>query len=301
MPVKSTSLPDFSRPSSAASASARGIEPDEVFPYRSYVDDGPAVRDTQFSHSVIDDADVRLVRDVDVDVLDLEPALGENRVCRGDHDARCELEDLAAVHLHVLGRRRRTSVSRSPAARDSVAAAAVGAELEPEEPTRVDDLHDDRAGAVAEEHERRAIGPVEDLGEDVSADDERALGQPRREHGVGLCDRVDEPGTAGGQVVGGGIGHPEGVGQERRRRRKRHVGRDGRDDQQVDRRRLDSRPSRAPACRRAARRRSMPPRPLRTGARGCRSAHGSTRRSCRPGSRARRSSGRARARGTRAP
>src|SRR5437016_453496 len=35
MPVKSTSLPDSSRPSSAASASASGIDPDDVLPYRS--------------------------------------------------------------------------------------------------------------------------------------------------------------------------------------------------------------------------------------------------------------------------
>ena len=35
MPVISTSFPGRSRPSAAASASASGIDPEEVFPYRS--------------------------------------------------------------------------------------------------------------------------------------------------------------------------------------------------------------------------------------------------------------------------
>src|SRR5207247_3102765 len=35
IPVINTSCPGFKRPSAAASARARGIDPDEVFPYRS--------------------------------------------------------------------------------------------------------------------------------------------------------------------------------------------------------------------------------------------------------------------------
>ena len=102
----------------------------------------------------------------------------------------------------------------------------------------LDALHHDRSCAVAEEHERRAVGPVEDLREDVAADDERALREAGREHRVRLRDRVDESGAAGGEVVGGRVGHAERVGKQRARRRERHVGRHGRDDEQVDRRRV---------------------------------------------------------------
>ena len=75
MPVRSTSLPGSSRPSSAASASASGIEPDEVLPYRSTLTTVFSSGTLQFPHSVVDDPDVRLVRDVDVDVVDRQVAL----------------------------------------------------------------------------------------------------------------------------------------------------------------------------------------------------------------------------------
>ena len=85
------------------------------------------------------------------------------------------------------------------------AAAAVGAELEAEEAAALDGLHDHRAGAVAEQDERRAVVPVEDLREDVAADHERLAREAGCEHPVGLRDRVHEAGAAGEQVVRGGI------------------------------------------------------------------------------------------------
>ena len=69
----------------------------------------------------------------------------------------------------------------------------------------------------------------------AAADDKRTLGEPGREHAVRLRDRVDESGAARREVVGGGSGHPELIRQNRSGRRERHVGRHGRDDQQVDR------------------------------------------------------------------
>ena len=119
-------------------------------------------------------------------------------------------------------------------------------------------LEHDRTGAVAEEDERRAVAPVEDLREHVAADDERALCQPGGEHRVRLRDRVDEACAAGREVVRGGVGHPERVGEQRRRRRERHVRRDGRDDQQIDRRRIDAGHLERAACRPAGRCRSSP-------------------------------------------
>src|SRR6476646_1941114 len=184
---------------------------------------------------------------VDVDVLDREIALVENRLGGRDQNPRGELEDLAAVHLdELLGLVEEPGTApRQPEIRT---AASVGAELEAEEAARVDLLQDNRPGAVAEQDERRAIVPVEDLGQHVSADDERAIREPGREHRLGLRDRVDEACATGREVVGGGVRHAERVGEERRRGRKRHIGRDRRNDEQVDRRRLDLRHlERAPA------------------------------------------------------
>ena len=124
--------------------------------------------------------------------------------------------------------------------------------------------------------------PVEDLREHVAADDERVLREPGRDHRVRLRDRVHEAGAAGEQVVGGRVGHPERVGEQRRAGREHHVRRHRRDDDQVDRRRRRRR--RSPAPRRGRGQRDvgqrLAPSP-RTAARGCRCARRSTRPSCR--------------------
>ena len=98
-------------------------------------------------------------------------------------------------------------VTRAAARQPEVlATGAVRAELEAEEASAGDRLHHDRAGTVAEEHERRAVVPVEDLREHVAADDERAFRETAREHPVRLGDRVHEARAAGEQVVGAGVG-----------------------------------------------------------------------------------------------
>ena len=203
------------------------------------VHDRPLVGDAELTDRVVDDPLVRLVRHVDVDLVDRPPALREHRLRRRDHHPRRELEHLAAVHLqHLL---RVVELPRAaPGQQQVLAAAAVGAELEAEEAAALDRLHHDRAGAVAEEHERRAVVPVEDLREHVAADDERPLRETRREHPVGLRDRVHEAGAAGEQVVGGGVGAPERVGHQRGRGREHHVRRHRGADQEVDLARVDA-------------------------------------------------------------
>ena len=179
------------------------------------------------------------------------------------HSARTFSAELTITRVANLNTSRPfifTSLSASskwreplPGSQRLVAAAAVRAQLEAEEAALVDALEHDRAGAVAEEHERRAVGPVEDLGEHVAADDERPLREPGRDHAVGLRERVHEARAAGEQVVGGGVGHAERVGEQRRARREHHVRRHGGDDDQVDRGRVDARVGesgdRAPAGR----------------------------------------------------
>ena len=75
--------------------------------------------------------------------------------------------------------------------------------------------------------------------------------RPAASSPVALNERVHEAGAAGREVVRGRIGAAELVGEQRGRRRKVHVGRDGRDDDQVDVLGRERRPARAPAARRA--------------------------------------------------
>jgi hypothetical protein len=145
---------------------------------------------------MIDDALVCLVRHVDVDLVDAEVALRQDLLGRADHHARGELEDLGAVHLHELVGL--LEVPRAAARQPQVLAAApVRAELEPQEAAVGHRLHDDGARPVSEEDERRAIVPVEDLREEVAADDERPPREARRDHAVGLREGVHETRAAG--------------------------------------------------------------------------------------------------------
>src|SRR5437868_6556227 len=123
---------------------------------------------------MIDDPDVRLVWDVDVDVVDGDAAALHDVLGRLHEDAGCELEDLTSVHLDVpLG------VGEDPGAAagqpEVLAARPVGPELEAEEALLGGRLEHDGARSVAEQDERRAVVPVEDAREEVAADDERLL------------------------------------------------------------------------------------------------------------------------------
>ena len=117
---------------------------------------------------------------------------------------------------------------------EKLAAGAVRAEVESEEARLLRPLEHHRTRAVAEENDRRAVIPVEDAGEHVSADDKSAIGKTRSEHPVRLDDGVHEAGAAGREVVGACVGGTELVGEDHRRRRKGHVGRHRRDDEEID-------------------------------------------------------------------
>ena len=177
-----------------------------------HVHDHAIFGNTQFLRRIVDDSCIRLVRHVDVDVVDRPADLVEESLRRRHHHSRGELENLAAVHLHqpvgVLEGAR--TAAREP---EVLAAAAVGAQLEAFEPALGDPLHHDRAGSVAEEDECRTVGPVENLREHVSADNERLLRETARDHCVGLREGVDEARAAGEEVVGGRLGSRQEVGE----------------------------------------------------------------------------------------
>src|SRR3954469_10641366 len=119
---------------------------------------------------MIDDPDVRLMRYVHVDVVDGDAAALHDVLCGLDEDAGGELEHLTAVHLDVplLVVEHSRAAAREP---EILAAGPVRAELEPEEALLGRRLEHDGARPVAEEHEGRAVVPVEDPREEVAADD----------------------------------------------------------------------------------------------------------------------------------
>ena len=97
------------------------------------------------------------------------------------------LEHLAALHAQMADRagRRRPAVDV-----ELVLVAAVGAEVRGQHAAvaarrRCPRLQHHRAGAVAEQHAGRAVGPVEDAREGLRADDQRALGLAGADQRVG--------------------------------------------------------------------------------------------------------------------
>ena len=159
---------------------------------------------------MVDDPNVRLVRDVDVDVVDGLAAFGQNLLRRADEHAGGELEHLASVHLDEVlplrdGLRARRRPRPSGGQVELRPARAVRAELEAEKTAFGDAVENDRPGAVSEQDGGAAIAPVEDPGEHVAADDERVARKARGEHPVPLGDRVHEARAAGGEVIGAGF------------------------------------------------------------------------------------------------
>ena len=114
------------------------------------------------------------------------------------------------------------------------AARPVGSELEAEEAALADALENDRAGPVSEQHGRPPVAPVQDLREHVPADDQRPLREAPGEHPVGLGDGVHEARAASGEIVGACVMRAQLVREDRRGRRKRHIGGDGGDDDQIE-------------------------------------------------------------------
>jgi hypothetical protein len=102
-------------------------------------------------------------------------------------------------------------------------------------------LQDDGAGAVAEQHAGAAVLPVEDARERLGADHQRALEGAGLEQRVDGREPIDEAGAHRVQVERGALRDAEPGLHRHGTRRKRVVGRRGRQHDQVDRVRLDMR------------------------------------------------------------
>jgi hypothetical protein len=94
-------------------------------------------------------------------------------------------------------------------------------------------LQHDRAGAVAEQHARVAVRPVDDAGEDLAADDEHVVGLGGLDEAVCQVERVEEADAGGADVGRGRPGRPDVALDQARGRRERHVARDRADEDHV--------------------------------------------------------------------
>src|SRR5512133_3959788 len=172
------------------------------------VDDDLLARDAERGRGGLDDADVGLVGDEEVDVLDGAPGALERLAAGGGHPPHGVTVDVRALHaqdaLVALGV-------------EQVGLRAVGAEHEAADAElELAAGDDDGAGAVAEEHGRRAIVVVDDAAEGLGAAHEHDRGAAGLHEGGGLIEAVEEAGAGRVEVD-----------------RRGAVGREGRDDDVV--------------------------------------------------------------------
>ena len=179
------------------------------------------------------DAHVRLVRNVDVDIVDGHRIGGERLARILLEDAHGEPEHRAAVHLE--GRIALHRAARHvPRGSQDLRVVAVRVQVAREDSGLRRGLEHHGPRAVAEEDARGPVLPVEDAGEDFRADHERAAVLPGAHEKVGGAERIHEAGAHRLHVEGGAAADAELRLQQASARRKHHVRRGCRDDDEVD-------------------------------------------------------------------
>jgi hypothetical protein len=118
---------------------------------------------------------------------------------------------------------------------DEVDHAAVGVHRRGQDaPRRITRAHQHRPRPVGEDHARRAILPVEVLAQQLGADHQHVPHAPVDQELLGHRLRVEEAGAARGHVERRRVDQAELVLHGAGRGRDRHVGRHGRQHDQVD-------------------------------------------------------------------
>ena len=188
----------------------------------------------------IDDADVRLVRDDPIDVLQAELGGAQSLKRRPFHHGSGVPEDSRPFHLHevpVLGDRLR-ACGRSRAAAGHVkeeGLLSVAVEGNAQHPlVAITRLEEGRPGSIPEQNAGLSIGPIGDAGECLGADQKNATMDPSSDQSVGDGETVDEPAAAGLEVEERCGDESESPGDERGRARADHVGEVRCDKQKVD-------------------------------------------------------------------
>ena len=118
-----------------------------------------------------------------------------------------ELEDRRPFLLHVvqplvdrLVRRRQLAAAGRHAQRRAAAAVDHVREVDDVRLAFLGDRHDDRAGAVAEQHARRPVGVVDDARHHVGADRQRVIARAGGDHLHRRRQRVGEAGAGGAEI-----------------------------------------------------------------------------------------------------
>src|SRR5512133_683742 len=190
------------------------------------VDDDLLARNAQLRGGGLDDADVGLVGDEEVDVPDGAPGALERLAAGGGHPPHGVAVDVGALHaqdaLVALGV-------------EQVGLRSVGTEHEAADAELELAAGDDRgAGAVAEEHGRRAIVVVDDAAEGLGAAHEHDRGAPGLDEGGGLIEAVEEARAGRVEVDRRGALGADDAGHLGREARRHAVGRESGDDDVVD-------------------------------------------------------------------
>src|SRR5713101_2427898 len=188
----------------------------------------------------LDDADVRLMRNEEINGTGIEAGTLERVVAGIRHRQHGGLEDLAARHLDVVavifeqlftGRMRRTAARPV----EQLGERAVRLQIAGENAAAVRALaHNGGPGAVPEQDRRRAIAPIHDTCELFGGDHQHVLGLIRRDHSLGRAQCIDETRAGGADVEGGRVLGAEDRLEIAGLRRQQAVGRRGRVDDGID-------------------------------------------------------------------
>ncbi len=171
------------------------------------------------------DPRVGLVVDEEVDVVERQPRQGDRLGGRGGHQVDGVAEGLVALHLdHQL-----VAVDL-----DQVGLGAVGAQDDRADPALQGAAHEDGAGAVGEDGGGPTIARVGEGHHQVGADHQNIDGAAGFDLPAGDRDGAEEAGAGRVDVVTGGLGGAEGVGDARRGGRHQLLVGGGGDDDQVD-------------------------------------------------------------------
>ena len=158
IPVISTNSPSRRRPSVCGVGERERNRAGRRVAVAIDVDDDLLLRDPELPRCVVDDPHVRLVRDVDVDSSTVRP---HSFSTFSADETITRVANLNTSRPFIFTSRSASSKRREPlpGSQRCSPPPPSAPELEAEEAAVVDALEHDRPGAVAEEHERRAVRP----------------------------------------------------------------------------------------------------------------------------------------------
>ena len=158
-------------------------------------DDDPFHRHVELPRRRLDDADVGLVRHQPVDVGGREPSLGQCLVDESCKRAHRHLEHFIALHLdrgRLAAAQPVEAVRHAKGIEQEIAVLAIGADHRRLDAGLGRRRQHDGTGAVGKQHAGVAVSPVDDPGQRLGADHQRAPRVTQTHELVGNRQPVDE-------------------------------------------------------------------------------------------------------------